>query len=148
MYEMDAVDDKIVSLLQKNARMSLKDIAAEVYLTSPAVSARIEKLERFGVIQGFHAQINKESLHFQVKAYINLKTDSHRKSELQEFLQSVQNVIQCDSVTGDYSIFMEVVFHNTEELDHFVGKLQTFGETKTQIAFSEIIEHRGLPVSV
>ena len=45
MYDLDGVDYKILDLLQKNARMSLKDIANEVFLTSPAVSARIEKLE-------------------------------------------------------------------------------------------------------
>ena len=50
MYGLDQVDFRIMELLQKNARMTLKDIAAQVYLTSPAVSARIDKMERFGVI--------------------------------------------------------------------------------------------------
>ena len=60
MYGLDRVDLKIVELLQKDARMSLKDIAAQVYLTSPAVSARIDKMERWGVIEGYHARINPE----------------------------------------------------------------------------------------
>ena len=50
MYELDAVDCKIIYLLQKNARMSLKELASEVFLTSPAVSARISKLEQKGII--------------------------------------------------------------------------------------------------
>ncbi len=60
MYGLDQVDFRIMELLQKNARMTLKDIAAQVYLTSPAVSARIDKMERFGVIEGYHARINPE----------------------------------------------------------------------------------------
>ena len=62
MSRLDTVDMKIIELLQQNARMTLKEIAARVYLTSPAVSARIDKLERFGVIEGYHARINQEVL--------------------------------------------------------------------------------------
>ena len=53
MFTLDRVDMKILELLQENARMSLKDISSQVFLTSPAVSARIEKLERVGVIEGY-----------------------------------------------------------------------------------------------
>ena len=74
MYELDAVDCKIIYLLQKNARMSLKELASEVFLTSPAVSARISKLEQKGIIQGYHAQICPEAFMLQIKAFIR-----HRK---------------------------------------------------------------------
>lgn len=52
---MDDIDRKILKLLQENARMSLKTIAEKTFLSSPAVSARIEKLEKDGVIAGYHA---------------------------------------------------------------------------------------------
>lgn len=146
MYDLDGVDYKILDLLQKNARMSLKDIANEVFLTSPAVSARIEKLERNGVIEGYHAQICRDAFLYQIKAFIHLKMDPVMKSELYDYVRSVKNVIQCDCVTGDYVIFLEVIFHNTEELDHFIDDLQRYGETKTQIVFSTSVEHRGLPI--
>lgn len=61
MYRIDMVDLKILDLLQKNARITLKEIASEVYLTSPAVSARIEKLEKNGVIEGYHATVNRDA---------------------------------------------------------------------------------------
>ena len=146
MSGLDRVDLKILELLQKNARMSLKDIAAQVYLTSPAVSARIDKLERTGVIEGYHAQINREAFQLQIKAFVNLKIDPVMKKDLYEYVRSVRNVIQCDCVTGDYVIFLEVLFHDTQELDGFIDDLQKYGETKTQIVFSSAVEHRGLPV--
>ena len=146
MYELDGVDCKILDLLQNNARMSLKDIANEVFLTSPAVSARIEKLERNGIIEGYHARVNRDAFQFQIKAFINLKMDPVMKSELYQYVGSVKNVIQCDCVTGDYVIFLEVLFHNTEELDHFIDGLHKYGETKTQIVFSTAVDQRGLPI--
>ncbi len=62
MYNLDNVDLKIIELLERNARISLKDIAARVFLTSPAVSARISKMERAGIIEGYHAHVNTELL--------------------------------------------------------------------------------------
>ena len=55
---MDDIDRKILKLLQDNARISLKTMAENTFLSSPAVSARIEKLEKDGVIAGYHAQVD------------------------------------------------------------------------------------------
>ena len=147
MNTLDRVDLMILDLLQENARISLKDIASKVYLTSPAVSARIDKLERFGVIEGYHARINRKAFSLLIKAFINVKMDPSRKTEFYEYVRNVGNVIQCDCVTGDYLIFLEVLFHDTGELDRFVDELQRFGETMTQIVFSSAVEHRGIPMA-
>ena len=71
MLTLDRVDMKILELLQQNARMSLKDIASQVFLTSPAVSARIDKMERAGVIEGYHAKINLEAFSLPVRTYVS-----------------------------------------------------------------------------
>ena len=59
---LDSIDKKIIDILQKNARTPIKEIAKEVFLSSPAVSARIEKLEKSGIIVGYQAQINPFSI--------------------------------------------------------------------------------------
>ena len=59
---MDDIDRKILKLLQENARVSLKTIAESTFLSSPAVSARIEKLEKDGVIAGYHALVDPMKL--------------------------------------------------------------------------------------
>lgn len=55
-----------------------------------------------------------------------------------------KNVIECNCVTGDYSMLLEVLFESTMELDRFIGELQYFGRTKTLIVFSTSVEHRGV----
>ncbi len=55
---MDDIDRKILKILQDNARTSLKIIAEKTFLSSPAVSARIEKLEKDGIISGYHAMVD------------------------------------------------------------------------------------------
>ena len=60
--ELDTADRKIVELLQEDARLPLKSIADKVSLTSPTVSARIDRLEKDGVITGYRASVNPEVL--------------------------------------------------------------------------------------
>ena len=69
--ELDNIDKMIITMLQENARMSLKEIAQKVYLSSPAVSARIDTLVQNGYIEGFHARINPNKLGYHIKAFIN-----------------------------------------------------------------------------
>ena len=64
MKKLDKVDKKIIQILQKNARTPLKEIAAQVFLSSPSVSARIEKLEHEGVITGYSAKVNPLYLNY------------------------------------------------------------------------------------
>ena len=134
--ELDTADRKIVELLQEDARLPLKSIADKVSLTSPTVSARIDRL----------ASVNPEVFDYRIKAFINLEVEPVRKKEFYPYITDCPNVIECNCVTGDYSMLMEVVFHTTSELDQFIGQLQHFGRTKTQIVFSTSVEHRGIPL--
>jgi len=64
---MDKIDFKIIELLQKNARYPLKHLAEEVFLSTPAVSARIDKLEQSGVITGYAAHVDPLKLGYNIK---------------------------------------------------------------------------------
>ena len=145
---MDHIDRKIIDILQKNARAPLKEIADHVFLSSPAVSARISRLEHAGILSGYQAQIDAPKLGYMVKAFINLDMDPQRKPEFYPYIESCPHVIECCCVTGDYSMLIEVLYSTTQELDAFINHLQQFGRTRTQIVFSTPVEHRGVPVSV
>ncbi len=141
---LDYIDQEIISLLQENARMSLKDIASNIYLSSPAASARIERLEKEGYITGFHASINREKMGYNIKAFINLVVEAGLREDFIGYMQQCRNVIECSCITGDYAMLVEVVYPNTEELEQFVRRLQKYGKTKTQIVFSTAVERREL----
>lgn len=144
---MDKIDYKIIELLQKNARYPLKHLAEEVYLSTPAVSARIEKLEEAGIIRGYSVDVNPLKLGYNIKAFINLEMSPKQKPEFYPFIASCPNVLECNCVTGKYSMLIKVAYHTTLELDAFIGELQKFGNTDTQIVFSTAVEHRGIDLS-
>ena len=144
--ELDHIDREILKMLQENARMSLKDIAKQVFLSSPAVSVRIDNLVESGYIEGFHAQINTEKMGYHIKAFINLEVSPVDKKDFYPYIKSCKNVVECNCVTGDYSMLLEVLFPSTDELDQFIGELQEYGRTMTLIVFSTSVEHRGLQI--
>ena len=142
---MDNIDRTILTILQSNARTPLKLIAEQVFLSSPAVSARIERLEAAGLITGYQAQLSSAAMGYQIKAYINLEVEPVQKPEFYPYIEACPNVIECDCVTGDYAMLIKVCFHTTQELDQFINQLHRFGRTRTQIVFSTPVEHRGIP---
>ena len=133
---------KIIELLQKNARFPLKHLAEEVFLSTPAVSSRIEKLQEAGIITGYTANINPIKLGYNIKAFINLEVSPKQKPDFYPFIKSCPNVLECNCVTGKYSMLIKVAYHTTEELDAFINEIQKFGNTETQIVFSTAVEHR------
>jgi len=145
---MDKIDLKILAALQENARLPLRAVGDRVFLTPPAVSSRIEKLEKEKIITGYQAQIPPSALGYQIKAYISCDVDPSQKPVFYPYVKSVPNVMECDCVTGDYAMLLKVCFHTTQELDGFINQLQRFGKTRTQIVFSTSVEHRGIPVEV
>lgn len=145
---MDKIDKKLITLLQQDARMPLKALAEKVFLSSPAVSARIERLEKEGIISGYEARVNQLALGYHITAFINLEVAPEQKPEFYPFIKSCTNVIECNCVTGNYSMLLKVAFASTLQLDTFIGQLQKFGRTSTQIVFSTPVEHRGIDVNV
>lgn len=139
---IDDIDLQILAMLRENARISLKSMSERTYLSSTAVSARIEKLEQNGYIDGYFARLCPEAFGLGIKAFISLEIEPLQKKDFYPYIRACENVVECNCVTGDYSMLLEVLFPSTTELDAFIGELQHFGKTKTQIVFSTPVEHR------
>ena len=143
---MDKIDRKLIKLLQENARYPLKYLAEQVFLSPPAVATRIDKLEKSGVITGYSAKVDKLKLGYNITAFINLAMSPKEKPVFYPFINACPNVIECNCVTGAYSMLIKVAYETTLELDAFIGQLQKFGNTETQIVFSTPDEHRGIEI--
>lgn len=142
---MDAIDKKILSLLTDNARLPLKQIAAQVFLSSPAVAARIQRLEQEGIITGYHASIDQEKLGNCITAFIQLVLPPESKDHFSEFMRRSPFVSECWHVTGPYSMLMKACFADTAQMESFVAELQRYGTTQTQIVFSNVKEETDRP---
>lgn len=133
---MDKLDSEIIKLLNSNARMSLKQIAGTVGLTSPAIKTRIEKMEKDGIIRGYSLDLNTKAIGFMVTAFISVAVDSAVKNEFYAYIQECPNVVECHGITGNYFALLKVIFKSTMDLDNFLSTIQKYGETSTNIVLS------------
>ena len=140
--QLDNIDKKLIAMLNENARYSLKELAGAVSLSSPATATRIERLEKDEFITGYSAKINRQKLGYNITAFISMDVPPPQKETFYPFIKACPNVIECNCITGNYSMFIKVAFKTTQELDSFIGTLQSFGKTQTQIVFSTPVEPR------
>ena len=92
-------------------------------------------------------KINQLKLGYHITAFINLEVAPVQKPDFYPFIKSCPNVVECNCVTGNYSMLLKVMFPSTMELDTFIGQLQKFGRTSTQIVFSTPVAPRGIDVN-
>ncbi len=143
---MDATDLKIIKCLQKDARMSLKKISEKCFVSAPTAAARIDHLQKNGVIRQLTATLNYPKLGYGIKAFVSLRLEPQDKAEFYPYIASFVNVAACDCVTGYFSQIITCYFKKTTELDDFINEIQRFGETQTQIVFSTSVLPRGINV--
>lgn len=133
---MDKIDEKILKILQKDARVSNKYIAEEVHLSPPAVTARINKLESLGIIEGYSTIINARKMDKNIMARINIIQVRGTRANIVELLNDNENVISYEHITGRYTLSVKVLVSQTIELEEMIDVLRKFGNTETLIILS------------
>ena len=139
---MDAADRIILKTLAENGRTPIKQLAEKVFLSSPAVSSRVDRLEKSGMIKGYQAQLNMKELGLGMQAFVNLSVLPDHHEAVMEIIRGCVNVLECHHVTGSYTLLLKVTFPGTRELEQFVTKLQQYGTSQTQVVFSTLVEPR------
>lgn len=137
---MDEMDQEILALLTADGRMAVKEIAARISLTSPAVSERIKRLERSGVIAGYTVLLGDAQKGARVDALISISVAPADRAQFLELLEAQANVRQCFHVTGSYSYLVKVRCIDMDELEHSINRFQKLGQTSTQIILSTPVE--------
>lgn len=139
--KIDDINWKILKCLQQNARQSNTEIAKKVGVTSPAVAERIRKMEDAGVIEGYFAKISHTETNHQLKAIITLRAFMGRLKPFLETVKTFDEVVNCYRITGNENIIMEVVLKNQQHLEQLIDRLITYGETRTHIVLSSIVNN-------
>lgn len=139
--KLDILNWKILECLQQNSRQSNTQIARNVGITSPAVAERIRKMEDGGVIEGYFTKVSYFETGHQLKAIITLRAFMGKLKPFLVKAKSLNEVVNCYRITGNENIVMEVVLKNQQHLEQFIDQLISYGETKTQIVLSNIIEN-------
>ncbi len=114
---MDNIDYKIVAELSKNARVTGAEIARKVHLSLPAVTERLRKLDQSGLIDQYTIKLNRELFGLKTLAFIKVWIDHTKVGNAKDYLLSLNEVLECHHVAGDYDLLLKVLVKDTSELE-------------------------------
>ena len=117
---MDELDLKILQLLQKNARLSYREIARELNVAVGTVYNRIKRMEEEGIIKGFCVAIDYEKVGFGLTAVIGIKAKGREIVRIEREIAKNPRVMQVYDVTGEYDIIAIAKFQNRADMNRFV----------------------------
>jgi Lrp/AsnC family leucine-responsive transcriptional regulator len=142
---VEELDQAIVRLLAADGRMSYTDLGKSTGLSTSAVHQRVRRLEQRGVIKGYAAVIDHESLGLPLTALISIKPiDPAAPDDAPARLEGVRAIEACHSVAGDESYVLKVRVASPTELEHLLAEIRAKANvsTRTSVVLSTPYENR------
>ena len=136
---LDETNRRIIEELQAEARLSMAELGRRVSLSAPAVAERVQRLERAGVITGYHATVDPKAIGFPLAAVVRVRPASRQ-------LHKIPEVVECYRITGEDCFFVKLHLRAMEDLEAILDRFVLYGQTTTSIVHSAAVGPRPLPV--
>ena len=144
---LDAVDRKIVALLQENSKRTFAEIGTDVGLSSSAIKRRVDRLEQDGVIVGYGARIDPRALGDGIEALIEVYcADRIAPADVGRSLTGLDQVVSAFTVSGEPDAVIRARVESIADLEKFVERLRhdrNVLRTRTLIVLSTLIDRPG-----
>lgn len=141
--ELDAMDGKILDILQQDARTTLAEIGRRIHMSQPAVAERVKRMEAANVISGYHAHVNPAALGYGITAFIRVARRSN-DTPVAVVAAQVPEIVECHSITGDDCSIVKVVAPSVAELEKVIIQLTRCGVTSTSLILSSTVERKSI----
>ena len=142
---MEDIDREIVRLLARDGRMSFTDLGRSTGLSVSAVHQRVRRLEQRGVIQGYAAHVDADSVGLPLTAFVSVKPiDPSAPDDVPDRLVHLEEIEACHSVAGDESYILKVRVSSPAELERLLQDIRAAANvsTRTTVVLSTPYEGR------
>ena len=146
-YQIDEIDQKILSFLVNNARMPFLEIARECGVSGAAIHQRVRKLESNGVITGSRLLVKPRALGLNVCAFISVTiSEANKYRDVVNSLKHIPEIVECHFVTGRASLLLKLYCFDNEHLMQVllteIQKIPFIQSTDTMISSDEAFERQ------
>ncbi len=152
-YTLDATDRRIINLLERDAKMTIKNIAANLKMSTTPIFDRIKRLEKSGYIKGYTAVVDSKMMGFNLIAYCTVTLETHHKEQINQFVNDVQKlseVIECYHIAGLFDYLLKVYARDMSDYQLFISEklasIKNIGKVQSSFVMTEIKSERALPV--
>ena len=121
--EFDDIDLGIISLLQRDSRLSFNKIASELGISTGTAYNRVKILEERNILIGYSAIIDSLKLGFNMTAIVLIQAEGTHLAEVEKEIAAKEGVVSVYDITGDYDVAVLIRFKDTNGLNRFVKNL-------------------------
>lgn len=145
--QFDLTDRKIISILQKDGRITMKHLGELINMSTPSTIDRVRRLEEAGVIKGYAAVVDYIALGYDMHIYIFVEVNQNKRPGLLEYIAKNQLIAGAHGVAGSKDMVLDV-YCRTSEFNKLVDELRSFGETESNMIMEFIKEEPIIPVDI
>ena len=152
--KLDAIDIKILKVLQQNAKLTTKELAEAVHLSPSPTFERQKRLEREGYIQKYVAIVDPNMAGNDMMVLYNIRLKQHGKEYAREFVDAVkemEEVTECYNTSGDFDYIIKVFVRNMPHYQDFVlnrlGEMESIGSVHSVFVIGTVKCLRSVPVA-
>lgn len=141
MAELDNTDKKILNVLNKNCRLSFREIAKKVGVSVATALNRVRRLEKEGVVKGYSVIVDHEKAGYDVGVIINVRVSKGKLLEVERKIAIDPNVVAVYDITGSFDVVVVARFKARRALDTFLKKIQAYDfveRTQTALILNDI----------
>ena len=143
---LDDINRRLLAELHDNPRITMSALARRVAMSAPAVTERVQRLERAGVITGYRLEVDPAALGLPVTAFARIRPTAGQLSKVAQLAESLPEVTECHRITGEDCFLIKVHAPAVEQLESVLDQFLTYGQTITSIVVSTPVPPRPLPV--
>lgn len=148
--DLDPTDLRLITLLQQDGQSSMAELSKAIGIAPSTLNDRVKRLQRLGVITGFHAHVAPEALGLNLLAFVFVGwNDALVEADFLAAIAAAPQVLECHHVTGGWNYLLKVRVESTRALEEFLGgtlkKVKGLQRTETLIVLSSPKETNVVP---
>lgn len=151
--KLDQIDHKLLEILQGNGKITNAQLSKDIGLSPAPTLERVKKLETSGIIESYHAHIDREKVGLGVMTFVQVTLNGHRKSVTDLFVTTIEQVpeiIECHHVTGSCDFLLKVIAKDIGSYQKLImetiNEIEVVASTQTMVILSTFKNSKVLPI--
>lgn len=152
LVQLDAIDIRLLKLLQHNSDLTTKQLAQKVNLSATPVFERVRRLEKRGYVRGYKAILDAEKLGKGLIVFCSITLKEHTKKIGNQFVKDIvalEEVSECYNISGDFDFLLKIWVRDMKDYQNFVlnklGSIRNIGSAHSTFVMGEIKNTHGIP---
>lgn len=141
---LDETNLRILAELDADARLSMSALGRKIGMSAPAVTERVQRLERTGVIRGYRLDVDPAALGYPIAAWVRIRPALGHQKIAEQLAVAHPEVVECHKITGEDCLLVRVQVRDIADLDRVLEGWADHAATVTSVLKSTPVEPRNV----